>query len=644
MKRKIFAALLLMTSIAVWLGCEKEDETSASTTGTIYGTVTDFLTKEPISGVNVTLKPGGKTTLTGSEGNFEFPDIKPGEYSLKFSKAEYLDLDDDYIIEVEPGKSSPRDVQLKKQMASLQIREMGEQEKVLTSLDFGMEESVTSKSFNIFNNGTVNINCVLSYNCVWIDTIIAAGTSIVPGQTVAVTVIIDRAKLSSGENRTYLHIVSNNGNNELLITATGYGSPTVTTNAVSSITANSAICGGNVTSDGGNAVTDRGLCWGTSNAPSLERGDSHLSIGNGKGTFSGTLTGLSLNTVYYVRAYATNARGTAYGEEKQFTTKDGKPTVTMNAVSNITATSAVCGGSISSNGGFAVTDKGLVWGTSQYPTINDNHLSFGSGEAPFTGSMTNLSVNTTYYVRAYATNANGTSYSEQKSFTTANGLPKVTTTKSSLSGTKVISGGNVTSDGGFPVTARGICYGVYPNPDISNTYSHTEDGTGTGYFTSTISQPSGIIYIRAYATNANGTVYGEQTIYDPEYVDLGLPSGTKWKKTNASNFYTYDEAVNTFGKKLPTKTQWEELKGQCQWSWTGSGYKVTGSNGNSITLPAAGYRACNGHTARGGSSGNYWSSTPNGSGEAWDLYFTSSSVNMDSYDRCGGHSVRLVQD
>lgn len=403
-------AVMTLASL-VWYSCTKEEE---DLKGTIYGTVTDYSTGNPIGNASVKLRPSGETTLTGSDGTYEFKDLDAGKYTMLLSKAEYADLDDDYVIELEAGKKVKRDVQMKKLIASLQITDMNGHD--ITSLDFGMTESVTSKSFNIFNNGTMNINCQLSYNCTWINSVSTANASLSPGQTLTVTVIIDRTKLSAGENRTYLHIVSNNGSNELLVTAIGYSTPTVTTSNVSSITATSASCGGNVTADGGTAVTERGLCWSTSNAPTVEAG-SHIANGTGTGSFTAMMSGLTPNTVYYVRAYATNARGTAYGEQKQFTTQNGLPTVTINNVTNITATSAVCGGSISSNGGFAVSDKGLVWSTSQYPTLSDNHVSLGSGDAPFMGSMTNLSTGVTYYVRTYATNANGTSYSEQRSFT-----------------------------------------------------------------------------------------------------------------------------------------------------------------------------------------------------------------------------------
>lgn len=127
------------------------------------------------------------------------------------------------------------------------------------------------------------------------------------------------------------------------------------------------------------------------------------------------------------------------------------------------------------------------------------------------------------------------------------------------------------------------------------------------------------------------------------YVDLGLPSGTLWKEQNEiDGFCTYEQAMALFGNDLPTKEQFEELTILCNWTWTGSGYKVEGPSGKSITLPAAGYRSCDGTVSSVGSNGYYWSSTPNGS-VALELYFTSGEVDIDLNKRCGGQSVRLVR-
>ena len=141
-----------------------------------------------------------------------------------------------------------------------------------------------------------------------------------------------------------------------------------------------------------------------------------------------------------------------------------------------------------------------------------------------------------------------------------------------------------------------------------------------------------------------GPTVGGTPVQESEYVDLGLPSGTLWKSKNEKGmYYTYDEAVSQFGDKLPTREQLEELKAFCTWEWNGKGYVVKGDNGNSIVLPAAGRRRCDGDVGLVGTSGVYWSSTPDDSDLAWFLGFRSSGVNMSLSPHCFGLSVRLVQ-
>ena len=102
------------------------------------------------------------------------------------------------------------------------------------------------------------------------------------------------------------------------VTVTVNYPPTVTTDAVSDIMAYSATCGGNVTAEGSAEVTGRGVCWSTSHNPTLD--NAHTADNTGTGTFTSAMTELSRGTTYYVRAYATNSVGTAYGEEVAFTT------------------------------------------------------------------------------------------------------------------------------------------------------------------------------------------------------------------------------------------------------------------------------------------------------------------------------------
>jgi hypothetical protein len=101
----------------------------------------------------------------------------------------------------------------------------------------------------------------------------------------------------------------------------GYGSiPSVTTSSVSLITGNSAICGGEISSAGDTEIIEKGVCWSLSSGPTID--GYHTAEGPGDSSFTSSITNLSPNTSYYIRAYATNSAGTAYGEELNFNTLD----------------------------------------------------------------------------------------------------------------------------------------------------------------------------------------------------------------------------------------------------------------------------------------------------------------------------------
>lgn len=190
--------------------------------------------------------------------------------------------------------------------------------------------------------------------------------------------------------------------------------PALTTVAATNITANSAQTGGNITNDGGAPITKRGVCWATHANPTVS--DSITSNGTGSGAFSSPLSDLWSNTTYYVRAYAINSTGTAYGNEISFTTEKGAPAVSTNPITDIAPLTAKSGGNITNDGGAAVTARGVCWATTPLPTIDNFKTSDGSGTGAFTSTLSPLASQTTYYVRAYATNSYGTAYGNQQSF------------------------------------------------------------------------------------------------------------------------------------------------------------------------------------------------------------------------------------
>ncbi len=199
---------------------------------------------------------------------------------------------------------------------------------------------------------------------------------------------------------------------------------TLTTASVSDISFTSANSGGNITDDGGSQITARGVVWSTSANPTLQDNTGQTTDGTGAGTFTSSITGLDDETSYYVRAYATNSEGTAYGNQVQFSTSAYLPAeVTTGSIEDITDDSAKGGGNVTDDGGSPVTARGVVWSTTEDPTLDDNdgYTTDGSGTGEFTSEISGLDNETTYYVRAYATNSWGTTYGEQVQFITLYG-------------------------------------------------------------------------------------------------------------------------------------------------------------------------------------------------------------------------------
>lgn len=198
--------------------------------------------------------------------------------------------------------------------------------------------------------------------------------------------------------------------------------PEVETSQVAYITDNSALCVGFVKSDGGSVVVERGFCWGVEHNPIIS--ENHLVVGEGLGEFSCNITHLESNTTYYLRAYARNSVGESYGNEIVFSTLNSNsnttlPIINLQAVEYITDSSAICSAEIIDNGGAEIIDCGICWSENHNPLIIDNHESDSSVEfGPFTCAIKNLNSGTTYYVRAYASNNQGISYSNEICFTT----------------------------------------------------------------------------------------------------------------------------------------------------------------------------------------------------------------------------------
>jgi len=200
--------------------------------------------------------------------------------------------------------------------------------------------------------------------------------------------------------------------------------------------------------------------------------------------------------------------------------KDGKmswvsniPTISTTSTTDIKPNSSVSGGNILSDGGSPITARGVVWSTNPNPTISLTTITNeGTGSGIFISNLSGLISNTTYYVRAYATNSVGTSYGNELTFTTVANIPiLITTNIQSITSNSAITGGTVSTDGGSSVTTRGVVWSASQNPTFS-LFTKTTDGLGLGIFNSNISglSPNTTYYVRAYATNSAGPGYGNE--------------------------------------------------------------------------------------------------------------------------------------
>ena len=319
--------------------------------------------------------------------------------------------------------------------------------------------------------------------------------------------------------------------------------PTITTFAANSITGSSAISGGNVTSTGGSPIIERGICYATTANPTILN-TKVVNPAPGAGIFSSNLTGLTGSTIYYVRAYATNSVGIAYGAQISFTTLIVPPTLVTAAATNIAGAVVTSGASMSWNGGgySNYQNYGVAYSTlpnagtpTRFPTnTNNGSVNPAVPIAPWVTNITGLVANTTYYIRSYLDLYQSglgwvTVFGNELTFTTsAPSAPIVGSTAviTGISDRTGNSGGTITTDGGSPITVKGVCWSTSTNPTLG-AGNFTTNGTGTTSFVSNITGLTGstLYYVRAYATNSIGTSYSPASVSFTTWVSAPFSIG-----------------------------------------------------------------------------------------------------------------------
>ncbi len=303
------------------------------------------------------------------------------------------------------------------------------------------------------------------------------------------------------------------------------------------------------------------------------------------------------------------------------------PTVTTSDVTGTTQSTATCGGNVTSDGGSAVTARGVCWSTSQNPTVSGSHTTDGTGTGAFVSSLTGLSPGTPYYVRAYATNSAGTSYGDQVSFTTNS------------------------SSGAVP------CPGVPSIIDVRD---------GTVYQTVLIGTQCWLLQ------NLN---YGSQIPHSTAQTNNGVPEKYCYGDNathcaSVGGMYLWNEVMQytttagaqglcPAGWHLPTDAEWSTLTtflgGE---SVAGGKLKETGTthwgSPNTGATNESGFTALPGGIwdnftwffVGSSSTGKFWTSSPNGDSSAWirSLNYASAGVFRETHTRVDAISVRCLKD
>ena len=515
----ILTAVLLLIGLTAY-SCK--DELVEEFTGSIVGTVADRTTGEPVPTVNVTLEPGGKSAITGSDGNYLFSELEIGSYTVSVSKQGYTP--DSKILEIEPEKVTNGDFLIGRIPSVVTVDR--------DTLDFGDGSDVNSLSFNIVNSGYEDLEWKIEYSCSWISEVRDTSGILPYGKTQSIVVFIDRELLSPGENTTTVVVRSSNGSSDLVVKAVGAERAEVMLNTldVEDITSSTAAFYGEIINAGMPRYTARGFVYSTSSKPTEATAIETLTAPvTDDDIYSARVTGLELGQQYYVRAFAKSDLGTFYStNEVPFKAVAVAPVVSIQQVSNIDVAglSVVLNGTVESAGDPPFSEKGFVYGTTHNPTIYNTKIPVaGNTTGIFSTKISDLILNQQYYVRAYAVSGDGSTvaYSaEETDFTISIIPPEVAisaVTDIDTANNRAMFNGNVLSVGDPVYTEKGFIYGTVSSPAICDG-KVSVDGSGLGTYSALVDnlQQDVNYYIWAYAENTKGITYSS------DYVNLFLTS------------------------------------------------------------------------------------------------------------------------
>ncbi|MBS9766622.1 MAG: carboxypeptidase regulatory-like domain-containing protein [Flavobacteriaceae bacterium] len=538
MKKTILLLAMLIATFTTITSCKEEEP--LETTGGITGTVTEDGTSQLISDAVVTLLEVSQSYKTGSDGKFEIKNLEEKDYTVTVSKAGYKT--NKKQVTIKAGMVTNLDFTLEKNVAILKVTP--------EQLDFGSDKE--KMTFTIANgNPKTTLQWLIEkpQSASWLSLSDSNG-NLTAGDKI-ITVTVDRSKMPN----TQVYTAS------LVVKATnGKGSATVTVSAENrgasmKVEPTSLNFGSNESEK--TLLITNATQIGTINY-NAKANESWISIENGEGTITKSEAGSVKVSISRLNLSAGNHNGTIVVESNKNTVTVNvsmevlakqKPSVSSMQSSEVKYNSVGVSAYISSVGSAAVSAYGFCWSTSPNPTTADNKNNLGgtSTKKAFDATITGLTSKTLYYVRAYATNEEGTTYSDAISITTL-APPTMAVVRTfateDVKYNQLTANGSIDDLGDGYVTAYGFCYSsTNPNPTLSDQSMSLGSITNTGSFSGEVTglEQQTKYFIRAYATNSKGTAYGATveatTPIAPPLVTAGLIAYYTFDNENCEDYF-----------------------------------------------------------------------------------------------------------